>query len=273
MSEREQYQSGVPCWVDTVQPEPEAAVSFYGGLFGWSFSGPGPMPGDPPGRYFAAQVRGREVAGIGSQPANGGPSRPAWNTYISVERADEAARKAKDAGGDVVVEPFDVPPAGRMAVLTDPAGALFCVWEAAERNGARLVNEPGAWSMSFLGTDDPEGAMSFYGSVFGWNAEPMELGGQEFTLCRLPGYVGGEPQQPVPRDVVAVMLPANGGAPDGPPQWNVDFWVGDADAAADKASKLGGEVVVGPYDTPGFRQAVLADPHGATFTVSQLLLG
>jgi uncharacterized protein len=269
MSERDDYQPGVPCWVDTLQPDPEAAVRFYGELFGWSFEGPGAMPGDPPGQYFAARLRGRDVAGLGSRAADG-PA--AWNTYISVESADEAATKVRDAGGSVVAEPFDVPPAGRMAVLTDPAGAAFCLWEPAERKGAQLVNEPGAWSMSFLSTTDPEAAKAFYGSVFGWDDEPMDMGGQEFTLCRLPGYVGGEPEQPVPRDVVAAILPADSDGAEGPQRWNVDFRIADADGAAAKAAELGGSVITGPYDTPGFRQAVLADQHGATFTVSQLLL-
>lgn len=123
-----------------------------------------------------------------------------------------------------------------------------------------------------LQTRDPEGAKAFYGAVFGWKAESMEMGGGELTLWRLPGYVGGEPEQPVPRDVVGVMLRiGRGGIPDDmTPHWAVDFRVPDADAAADKAKKLGGRVVAGPFDIPRFRQAVLADPKGAVFSVSSL---
>jgi predicted enzyme related to lactoylglutathione lyase len=275
MSEREQYPAGVPCWVETLQPDPQAALDFYGPLFGWEFSGPGPMPGDPPGQYFVARVRDRDVAGIGSLPERSGPPAPAWSTYIRVDSADETAEQAKHAGGSLRDGPFDVLPAGRMAVLADPTGAPVCVWEARAREGAQLVNEPRAWSMSLLHTSDPERSNAFYGAAFGWEPERFDAGGAEITLWRLPGYVGGEPLQPVPRDVVAGMIPSGGD--DSPsavqPHWSVDFWVDDADATAEHATKLGGKVVVPPYDTPGFRSAVLADPGGAMFSVSKLTAG
>src|SRR4051794_1225504 len=107
MSERDGYPHGVPCWVDTLQPDADGAVAFYGGVFDWEFQEPGPMPGDPPGRYFVAQLGGRDVAGVGSRPAEGGPPMPAWNTYVSVDTADEAAAAATGAGGSVIVAPFD----------------------------------------------------------------------------------------------------------------------------------------------------------------------
>jgi len=124
MSERSSYPHGVPCWVDTLQPDPEAAKQFYGELFGWQFSGPGPMPGTP-GKYFVARLRGRDVAGIASQP-EGVPAATAWNTHIAVNNVDDACARAQSAGGTVLVSPFDAPPAGRMAVVNDPAGATFC---------------------------------------------------------------------------------------------------------------------------------------------------
>jgi predicted enzyme related to lactoylglutathione lyase len=274
MSERSHYQAGVPCWVDTLQPDPEAAMAFYRCLFGWEFIGPGPMPGDPPGQYFVATFRGRDVAGVGSQVGVGLPPMPAWSTYISVANVDDALRRVGDAGGKVVAGPMAASPAGRFAAVSDPAGAVFCVWEPEVRHGAQLVNEPSAWAMSMLHTSDPDGAKAFYGDVFGWIPEAFEMGGAEGTLWRLPGYVGGEPGQPVPRDVVGVMVPiADGGPGQATPHWSVDFWIDDADAAAAKAPSLGGSVVVAPFDAPGFRTAVLADPHGAVISVSTLLLG
>jgi predicted enzyme related to lactoylglutathione lyase len=274
MSERERYPAGVPCWVDTIQPDPDAAVRFYAELFGWQFTGPGRMPGEPPGKYFVAQAGGRDVAGVASQPSAGAPPSAVWNTHISVESADDAAEKARDAGGAVAVAPFDAPPAGRMAVLRDPAGAYFCVWEPIERHGAQLVNEPGAWAMSLLATPDLSASAAFYGAVFGWETEPLDVSSRGIDLCRLPGFVGGEPHQPVPRDVVAAMMEVGGaGGDDVPPQWSVDFWVHDADATAAKADELGGNVVAAPHDTPGFRRAVLTDPQGATFSVSKLVAG
>jgi uncharacterized protein len=269
MSEREQYQQGVPCWVDSAQPDPQAAIGFYGDLLGWQFAGPGVMPGDPPGQYFVAQLRGRDVAGISSLPPQEPTQAPAWNTYVSVHSADDTAERARSAGGAVVVSPFDALPAGRMAVLRDPGGALFCAWEAKDRQGAQLVNEPSAWSMSLLSTRDPDAAKAFYGAVFGWESETL---GAEMTLWRLPGYVGGEPQQPVARDVVGVMTAVSDD--DVSPHWGVDFWIGEnTDAVAAKAVRLGGAVIVPPHDAPGFRSAVLADPQGAAFSVSKLMLG
>jgi predicted enzyme related to lactoylglutathione lyase len=264
MSTRDDYEPGVPCWIDALLPDPDAAIAFYAGLFGWEFEGPGDMPADPPGRYYVARLRGRNVAGVGSQPAG---SPPSWNTYVYVASADAAARAAAEAGGAVLTAPFDAPPAGRLAVLADPAGAVFCVWEPGERKGAQLVNEPGAWAMSHLTTPDPERAAAFYGAVFGWTTETFGEGAGAITMLRLPGYVGGEPRQPVSREVIATMAGDNGGAPAG---WSINFWDRDVDASAAKAVELGGRVVAAPFDTPMTRTAVLADPAGAAFTVNNV---
>ncbi len=247
MSERDSYPAGVPCWVDNLVPDPERPVEFYGALFGWDFEGPGP------GDYYVARLRGRDVAGVGEAPPG---VSPGWNTYVSVSSADEVAR----AAGRVLVEPFDALPAGRLAALADPGGAVIGVWEPAERHGCQLVNEASAYAMSALHTSDPDVAARYYREVFGWETESFAPG---ISLFRLPGYVGGEPAQPVPRDVVAVMA-----KDDGPARWSVDFWVGDADAVAARAPELGGSVVAAPFDSVPKRQAVLADPDGAVFSVS-----
>lgn len=175
---------------------------------------------------------------------------------MSVASADDTA----GAADRVLVEPFDVMPAGRLAALQDPAGAIIGVWEPAQRLGCQLVNEASAYAMSALHTPEPDAAARFYRDVFGWEVDEFAPG---VSLFRLPGYVGGEPAQPVPRDVVAVMA-----KDDGPARWSVDFWVTDADALADKAGELGGSVVVPPFDSVPKRQAVLADPDGAVFSVS-----
>src|SRR5687768_15362513 len=123
MPERDGYIPGVPCWVDTSQPDPEAAVDFYRGLFGWQFENV--MPQGSAGKYFIARLRGAAVAAVGSIPESATPTAM-WDTYIWVESADNAAAKVRDAGGGVVREPFDVPGAGRTGVFTDPEGAVFC---------------------------------------------------------------------------------------------------------------------------------------------------
>ncbi len=157
-----------------------------------------------------------------------------------------------------------------MAVLEDPAGAVVCVWEAADREGAELINMPSAWAMSLLETADPDASCAFYGAMFGWRAEPVAPGAP-VALWRLPGYVGGEPEQPVPRDVVAAMRTRGGSEAATDARWHVDFWVDDADGTAERSLALGGEVVAAPHEVPMFRQAVLADPLGATFSISQLM--
>jgi predicted enzyme related to lactoylglutathione lyase len=175
-----------------------------------------------------------------------------------VSDADAAAAQAREAGGAVVAEPFDSLDGGRMAILADPAGAVFGVWAPGEHRGAQLVNEPSAWSLSALSTPDPESALRFYAAVLGWESDSFG----EYTLFRRPGYVGGEASQPVPRDVVAVMAPGAHAA------WIPDLWVSDADGTAARAAELGGSVVAPPTDNPVGRSAVLADPSGAVFTVS-----
>ena len=154
---------------------PDAAAAFYGGLFGWEFEDA--MPAGSEGRYLIARLRGGDVAAVSSQP-EGAPAQAAWNTYIWVEDADEAAAKAREAGGSVLSEPFEVMDAGRMAVLADPEGAVFCVWQAREHRGARIVNEPGSLNFNVLNTRDPEAAKRFYGDVFGWTT--LDLGSGEF---------------------------------------------------------------------------------------------
>jgi predicted enzyme related to lactoylglutathione lyase len=262
MSRRDEYPHGVPCWVDTLVDDLDAATRFYAGVFGWELSGPGPMAGGQPGGYYVARLDDDDVAGIGSTVTSA-PAGPAWNTYVAVASVDAAAADAQAAGGSVIQEPFDAPPAGRMAVVADPAGATLCLWQGGARPGAARVNEPSAWAMSLLSTEDPDGAHRFYGELFGWQAEEFAPG---LWLWRLPGYVGGEPQQPVPRDVVAAMAATDERAPG----WEVDFWIADADGAAAAASELGGRVVAEPTEDGGFRRAVLAGPDGAEFSVSQL---
>lgn len=258
------YKPGVPCWVETLQTDPQAAVDFYAGLFGWKFTGPGPMP-DSDGRYYVAQVGDRDVAGIATLPK--GVPGAAWTTYVRVDDVDAAAARATGAGGTVLAPPFDADPAGRAAVIACPAGSVFGVWQARAREGAQLVNAANAWAMSTLRTNDLAGATMFYGALFGWQPETFGTGPEAVTLSRLPGYVGGLETQPVPRDVVACMIESNDVAI---PSWTVDFWVDDTDAATGRAERLGGTVVAPPYDTPIFRQAVLADREGAIFSISHL---
>jgi predicted enzyme related to lactoylglutathione lyase len=279
MPERDGYIPGVPCWVDTSQPDPDASLPFYEGLFGWQFEDV--MPPGSESKYFMARIRGRDVAAIGSIP-RGAPTLATWNSYIQVENADDAAARARAAGGTVVMAPFDVMTAGRMAVLADPQGALFMVWQPGDNKGAQVVNEHGALNFNGLATRDPDSAKAFYGALFGWKTLDLP-GGVMWTLPaygdhleeRTPGLRQQMDQMGGPEgfiDVVAAMHPIAPGDSETPTRWNVTFGVDDAEAAAAKATELGGEVLKGPFDAPWSRLAVINDPQGATFVASQFVL-
>ena len=276
MAERDGYIPGVPCWVDSSQPDPRAAAAFYGGLFGWEVQDV--MPPESPGRYFVGRLRGGDVAAIASI-AEGAPPVAAWNTYVWVQSAEATAAAVADAGGTAVMAPFDVGDAGRMAVFADPEGAVFSVWQAGRHKGARIINEAGSLNFNGLATRDPDGAKTFYGAVFGW--ETMTAG-DSVEMWTLPGY-GDYLERDRPglrqemadmgvsgfEDVVASLNPIGPDQADVPPHWSVTFAVDDADAIAERATRLGGKVLVPPFDAPWVRTTVLTDPQGATFIASR----
>jgi uncharacterized protein len=275
MSE-DRYIPGVPCWIDTTQPDPEAAAAFYGELFGWELEDV--MPPEAPGKYYLARIRGEDVAAIGSQP-QGAPPAATWNTYIWVADADETADKVRAAGGSVLTEPFDVMDAGRMAVFADPAGAAFCVWQAGQHRGAGVVNEHASLNFNNLNTRDVDGARAFYGSVFGWDL--LDVGGAgsmwalpaygDFLEQRTPGLRENIAKMGAParfEEVVATLMPISD---DHPAHWSVTFAVDDADAIATRAAELGGQVVVPPFDAPWVRLTIITDPQGATFVASKFV--
>jgi hypothetical protein len=285
--------------VDASEPDPEAALVFYGDLFGWEFADA--LPPGSEHRYFIARHEapgssifdtsgdrhGGDVAAVRSIP-EAGPPRATWNTYFWVDSADEAASTVRDAGGGVLVEPYDFMDASRVAVFTDPEGAAFGVWEAREHKGARLVNDPGAVVFNGLNTRDVDGARSFYGSVFGWQTLAIGGGGEGWALPGYGDYL--ERYQPDLRkrmaeagapegfeDVVGSINPIADDQTEMPAHWSVTFSTDDADATAEKAAKLGGRVIVPPFDAPWstatytIRVTVLSDPQGATFAASKFL--
>ena len=268
VQEREGFPPGVPCWVDTQQPDRDAALRFYGAVFGWSFENH-LQRGDR--AYDLARLDGRVVAAIGSGPSD---TTATWTTYIGVDDVEAAVANVAAAGGTVVAPPLRAGNAGRLALVTDPTGANLALWEPGRRKGVELVNEPGSWNWSLLSTPDPAGAAAFYAEIFGWETD-LDAPGPK--LVRLPGYAdfleqfdpelrarhaaGGVPEGF--SDAVAWILPSRGAA-----FWAVTFSVADADAAAQAAEQEGGRVVSGPTDTEWTREVVLADPAGATFTAS-----
>lgn len=279
MPDRDRYPAGVPCWIDTTQPDPDAAADFYGRLFGWAIEDA--MPPGSDGRYLMARIRGRDAAAI-SSPFGGAPPMAVWNTYVWVDSADDAAIRVRDAGGRVLMEPFDVMGAGRMAAFADPEGAVFCVWQAGDHRGAQVVNEHGAVNFNGLNTRDVDGAKAFYGAVFGW--ETLEVG-PGATMWRLGGY-GDHLEELTPgmregmaamgappgfEDVVAALNVIAEDQPDTPAHWSVTFGVDDSDVIAERAAELGAEVVIAPVDLPWVRMTVIRDPQGATFIANQFV--
>jgi uncharacterized protein len=264
---RDGYLDGVPCFVDTSQPDIEAAKRFYGGVLGWQFEE------RFPGAYWMATIDGLDVAGIALQP----DEPAAWNTYIQVSSADKATADAMQLGGQVLAPPFDVEQAGRMSIIADPTGAVFCTWEPREHHGSQLVNAAGSWNWSDLYTPDPSLAEPFYRALFGWEESAVSFGEFTATMWRRPGY--GDSLED--RDPGVRARHEDAGAPagftdaigwlmqdDGPSRWAVTFSVDDTDAAAARVEELGGEVVVPPYDAGPTRVAQVKDPAGVAFAIS-----
>ncbi len=285
MQARTVYPPGVPCWVDTEQPDLDAATAFYGGLFGWEFERR--TPAASPEQYLIAWLRGQTVAGIGSTSQTA-PESPTWTTYVCVDSADDAAKTSEHAGGNVVAEPVDIGEAGRAAVVADRSGAALGIWQPNERKGAELVNEPGTWNFSALHTLDPQAALDFYAAVFGWETGSLGPEADGTAFWCMPGYGdfleqlnpgmrAGMAEMGAPdrfEDAVAWLSPITTGPPaqaGTAPHWDVTFAVEDADATAALAERLGATVVEPPKDLPWVRVAVLEDPQGAVFNASQFV--
>jgi uncharacterized protein len=254
MSVVTQYPAGTPSWVDLGTPDPEAGSQFYSALFGWQIEeGPPETEG-----YRMCLLNGRPVAGLGPQM---NPDAPAtWTTYVSVDDADKSAALAREAGGQVLLEPFDVFSFGRMAIILDPIGAAIAMWQPRDHIGAGLVNEAGALCWNELMARDSESATDFYTRVFGWTTQVEDFGSGPYTLFQVAGRN------------VAGMLPMVGDEwpPDLPSHWMVYFAVDDCDAAAAKVSELGGAVSVPPTDIPVGRLSVVNDPQGVVFSIIKM---
>ena len=249
MGERTSYAAGTPSWCDLATTDPDGAKRFYTELLGWEVDDR-PIPGD--GVYSMLLKEGKEAAALSQAPQGVGTF---WNSYITVDSADESAARAKDLGGAALMEPFDVMEAGRMATLQDPTGAVFSVWQANQSIGAQVANEPGALSLTQLNTTDPEKAIAFYTGLFGWVATPFEEGPEAYWAISL-----GD------RDIAGLMqMPA--GASGAPSHWLVYFGSADVEPDAGRIGELGGQVVVPPMEVPGGKIVVAQDPQGAVFAL------
>lgn len=255
MGERSEYAPGAFCQVELTSTDQEASKSFYSELFGWEAEDRPVAEGVV---YSMMKLDDRFVAAISPQPAQqreaGVPSL--WSSYVSVSDADEAARRAAELGGAVHAPPFDVFDAGRMAVIQDPQGAFFMVWQPKEHIGASLVNAPGALVWNELASPDLDGSSAFYSALFGWQIKPFssEASGSEVYLTIKNGEASNGGIRPLqPRG--------------SPPHWLVYFGVSDLDASLTTTTALGGKTLAGPIDIEMARTAVVQDPQGAVFAL------
>ncbi|URM89335.1 VOC family protein [Streptomyces sp. MRC013] len=251
MTEATRREPGTPCWVSLMVRGLDATEEFYGELFGWEF-----RPGPPElGPYVRALLDGREVAGIGRLPVDRGLPG-AWTAYLASDDADRTAESVRCSGGTVAVGPLDAGDAGRLAICSDPCGAVFGVWQAAAFPGTSVPGVPGAPVWNELLTYESEQVVKFYRTVFGYGTGPSASAGQDRAVL----LVEGRPAVSVRG--VGAALPRSRGA-----HWTTWFEVTDPDASARRVEELGGRTLRPPQDGPEGRRAVVADPEGAVFTV------
>jgi predicted enzyme related to lactoylglutathione lyase len=255
MPEMTSYEPGTPSWIDFGTPDMDTAISFYEGLFGWKAEEADDS--EAAGGYRMFTRGGKFVAG--GMPIQDENQPAAWTTYVTVEDVDASVATAKEVGGQVTVEPMDVMTAGRMAVLMDPEGAVFALWQPGEHIGAGIVNEYNTLTWNELRTRDPEAAKKFYGTLFGWDG--LQFGAMEGYTVWTIGDVGPEQGKGGMIDMAVTDMPEGI-----PPHWDVTFSVEDADQVAAKCRELGGTVAAGPIDIPMGRMYALQDPGGAVFT-------
>ncbi len=256
MTDTPSHAPGTFCWVDLAAHDAEAARRFYTAFFGWTAvdSQYGPAEGDV---YTMYKLDGRDVAASyamdADQKAMGMPS--SWLSYVAVADADASAARAKELGAALPAEPFDVMEHGRMALVQDPGGALFALWQAGTHQGVGVRGEPGSLAWTELTTNDIAGAREFYTGLFGWRTDVMQVGMEYTVFLNDEGPLAG----------AYVLTPEMEGMP---VTWLPYFGVEDPDAAAAQAMSLGAEVMVEPTDIPGVgRFAMIRDPQGATFYV------
>lgn len=239
------FPHGSPIWVDLQSADQPAASAYYRELFGWEVG-----PADPAtGGFALATSRGVPVTTLGPLP---GPSVPTmWTVYFAVDDLEAAAAAAADSGGSVVLAPGEPVPGIRLAIVEDPAGAVFGLWQRHEGNGPWLRDEPGAVDWLELVAPDPASTFPFYERVLGVGISEMRVGEEPYGLFDV-----GETS-------VAGAYRSDGSEP---AHWLLYFNVADLDAAVVRATEFGGTLRTEPLSAPGVgRWAEIVDPQGAVF--------
>ncbi len=236
--------------------DPKGAGDFYTGLIDW-----GTRSWDDGDQNhtlwtnrdtpFGGVVELSEEARAAGAPAH-------WLAYVAVEDIRGTIARAGELGASVLHGPNDIPGVGSWAVLTDPQGALFSIYQSAGEPPAEAgAPEIGGFSWHELATSDSRGAFTFYNELFGWKpGEAMDMG--EAGIYQLYG-TGGEP--------LGGMFDKPNEMP-GPPMWLYYVKVGDVNQVVKKVAELGGQVINGPMEVPGGDLiAQCLDPQGALFAI------
>ncbi|MGR8007051.1 VOC family protein [Streptomyces hypolithicus] len=246
------FVTGSPNWLDLGSPDIQASADFYGSVFGWHFESAGPEGGG----YGFFKRDGRTVAAAGPLHEEGAVA--AWTTYFQTSDAQATAAAVRDSGGTVRVDAFDIMDAGRMAQFTDPGGADFAVWQPGTNTGLEVASEANALCWAELHVEAPAAALAFYGALFGWRSQELDMPGDYTVVSTSEGD-----QQDATFGGVA---PLRGGLGDA--RWVPYFAVEDADGIGTRSQESGGSVLMAASDVPDVgRIAWLADPFGAMFAV------
>ncbi|MFB7636866.1 VOC family protein [Streptomyces sp. NPDC056149] len=244
---------GAPCWVSLLAHSLPATQEFYGALFGWEFR-PGPQHFGP---YARAFLDGLEVAGVGELAAD--RHLPvAWTTYLASDDADVTAEQIRACGGTVGVGPLDADDAGRMAIASDPQGAIFGVWQGKAMLGTAVSGEPGTPVWNELVTQETDSVAPFYEHVFGFEREAVVSADFDYLTLHIKG-----------KPVAGIHGVGNALPRDRGPHWMTYFAVPDTDAAARRVVELGGHVLRPARESAHGRLATVADSEGAAFTIIQ----
>jgi hypothetical protein len=246
---------GFFCWPELISTDAAKAKDFYAGLFGWSYEDM------DMGEYVysSAKIGDDWPGGIMPKPATMPAEVPShWGLYFACDDVDVGCAKVKELGGTVAIEPWDIPNVGRIAVISDPTGAFFMLFKAADTPSESPTSYPtkqGFFTWPELVTGNVDKAKAFYTGLFGWDYDEMDMGEFTYTSAKIgEDWIGG--LMPMLSTMCAEVQP----------YWGSYFAVDDVDASAAKVKELGGQVFREPWSVEGVgRVALVGDPTGAAF--------
>jgi predicted enzyme related to lactoylglutathione lyase len=236
-------------WHDLLTGDAAGAKAFYTKVVPWKT-----QTWDQDANYTMWVGKNGPVGGIGPLGESGAPH---WMPHVAVADIAATVEAAKNLGARVLKEPIKLPNGGSFAVLADPQGAEFSVYQSAsELNGS---TPPGAGDFTWheLATSDAKAAMDFYTELLGWEAGPVhDMGpaGSYHLFLHQGNQYGG------------IYVTDNWGGP----SWLCYIGVEDAGKAVAAAKAAGGRVLNGPMEVPGGSWvAQVIDADGAPFAVHE----